>query len=189
MTQVHAGVNTQIGFFHVWNRVAADVAQRQGLSLVDTARTFVLLSVALHDGLQTSFTSKFAYRLWRPITAIRRASEDQNAATDPDPTWTPLLTTPTYPSYAGNVACLSAASARALQIAFNQDDIPFTVTYPRTMGLPTEIRDYRGFSDLAEQEARSRILGGIHFKFDNDASQMSCVKVPEFTAATYMLPR
>jgi phosphate/sulfate permease len=26
--QVHAGVNTQIGFFHVWNRVAADAAQR-----------------------------------------------------------------------------------------------------------------------------------------------------------------
>jgi hypothetical protein len=189
MTQVHAGVNTQIGFFHVWNRVAADVAQRQGLSLVDTARTFVLLTVALHDGLQTSFTSKFAYGLWRPVTAIRRADEDQNAATAADPTWTPLLTTPNYPAYAGNAACLSAASARALQIAFGRDDIPFTVIYPRTMGLPTETRDYAGFWDLAQQEARSRILGGIHYKFDNDASQTHCVKVPEVTAANYMRPR
>jgi len=188
-TQIHAGVNTQVGFFHVWNRVAADVAQRQGLSLVDTARTFVLLTVALHDGLQTSFTSKFAYALWRPVTAIRRAGEDQNAATDADPAWTPLLPTPTYPSYAGNVACLSAASARALQIAFGHDAIPFTVVYPRTMGLPTETRDYQGFGDLAQQEARSRILGGIHFKFDNDVSQTYCPKVPELTAATYMLPR
>ena len=189
MTQVHAGVNTQIGFFHVWNRVAADVAQRQGLTLVDTARTFVLLTVGIHDGLQTSFTSKFAYGLWRPVTAIRRADEDQNAATDADTTWTPLLTTPTYPAYAGNAACLSAASARALQIAFGRDDIPFTVVYPRTMGLPTETRDYAGFWDLAQQEARSRILGGIHFKFDNDGSQAYCVKVPELTAATYMRPR
>ena len=188
-TQIHAGVNTQIGFFHVWNRVAADVSQRAGLSLVDTARTFVLLTVGLHDGLQTSFTSKFAYRLWRPVTAIRRAAEDQNAATDADPAWTPLLPTPTYPSYAGNVACLSAASARALQIAFGRDDIPFTVVYPRTMGLPTETRDYTGFGDLAQQEARSRILGGIHFKFDNDASQTYCAKVPEFTAAHFMRPR
>ena len=187
--QIHAGVNTQIGFFHVWNRVAADVAEREGLSLIDTARTFVLLTVALHDGLQTSFTSKFTYGLWRPVTAIRRAAEDQNAATDADPAWTPLLPTPTYPSYAGNVACLSAASARALQIAFGRDDIPFTVVYPRTMGLPTETRDYAGFWDLAQQEARSRILGGIHFKFDNDASQKYCVKAPEFTAEHFMNPR
>src|SRR6476659_3004996 len=57
--QIHAGVNTQIGFFHVWNRVAADVAQQSGLSLIDTARTFVLMPVGLHAGLQTSFTSQF----------------------------------------------------------------------------------------------------------------------------------
>ena len=187
MTQVHAGVNTQVGFFHVWNRVAADVAQRVGLSLIDTARTFVLLSVGLHDGLQTSMTSKFVYGLWRPVTAIRRASEDQNAATAQDDSWTPLLTTPTYPSYAGNVACLSAASARALQIAFERDDIPFTVTYPRTGGLATEVRDYAGFADLAQKQADSRVLGGIHYRFDNEVSQAACSKVPEFTAQHFML--
>jgi hypothetical protein len=187
--QVHAGVNTEIGFFHVWNRVAGDVAQRQGLSLIDTARTFALLTVAIHDGLQTSFTSKFTYGLWRPVTAIRHASEDLNPDTDQEDDWTPLLTTPTYPSYAGNAACLSAASARALQIAFDQDDIPFTVTYPRTMGLPTETRTYAGFSDLAQQEADSRIFGGIHYRFDNEASQAQCVKAPEFAAERFMLPR
>jgi hypothetical protein len=187
--QVHAGVNTQIGFFHVWNRVAADVAQRHGLSLIDTARTFVLLTVGLHDGLQTSFTSKFTYGLWRPVTAIRRASEDLNPATVQEDNWTPLLTTPTYPSYAGNAACLSAASARALQIAFGGDDIPFTVTYPRTMGLATVTRTYAGFSDLAQQEADSRIFGGIHFRFDNEASQAYCVKAPEFAVEQFMLPR
>ena len=188
-TQIHAGVNTQIGFFHVWNMVAGDVAQRQGLSLIDTARTFVLLTVGLHDGLQTSFTSKFTYGLWRPVTAVRRASEDLNAATTQEDGWTPLLTTPPYPAYAGNAACLSAASARALQIAFGQDDIPFTVIYPRTMGLPTETRDYAGFADLAQQEADSRVFGGIHYRFDNEASQAFCVKAPEFAAKHFMIPR
>jgi hypothetical protein len=187
--QIHAGVNTQIGFFHVWNRVAGDVAERQGLSLLDTARTFVLLTVALHDGLQTSFTSKFTYGMWRPVTAIRRANEDLNPATDPDAVWTPLLNTPPYPAYAGNASCLSAASARALQIAFGRDDIPFTVVYPRTMGLPTETRTYAGFWDLAQQEADSRIFGGIHYRFDSEASQAYCVKAPEFAAKHFMLPR
>jgi hypothetical protein len=189
MAQVFAGVNTTIGFFHVWNIVAGAVAEQHGLSLLDTARMFVLVNVGLHDGLQTSFTSKFTYGMWRPVTAIRRADEDLNPDTTADSTWTPLLATPPYPTYAGNAACLSAASARALQLTFGRDDVPFSVTWPRTMGLPSETRSFAGFWQLADQQARSRIHGGIHFQFDSDASQAACVKVPEFTNANYMVRR
>jgi hypothetical protein len=189
MAQLFAGVNTTIGFIHVWNIVLAETAQSQGLSLIDTARLFALLNVAIHDGLQTSFTSKFVYGLWRPVTAIRRADEDLNPATDPDPTWTPLLTTPPYPSYAGNAACLAAAAARALQLGFGRDNIPYSITWVRTMGLPAVTRSFTGFSDLANQQARSRIHGGIHYQFDSDASQFACPKVSEFTYSHFMLPQ
>jgi hypothetical protein len=189
MAQVFAGVNTTVGFFHVWNIVAGTVAQQQGLSFLDTARMFVLVNVGLHDGLQTSFTSKFVYGLWRQVTAIRRADEDLNPDTAPDPAWTPLLTTPPYPTYAGNAACLSAAAARALQLTLGRDDVAFSITWPRTMGLPSVTRDFTGFWQLADQQARSRIHGGIHFQFDSDASQAACVKVPEFTAANLMVRR
>jgi hypothetical protein len=189
MAQVFAGVNTTIGFFHVWNIVAGDVAQSQALSLVDTARLFVLVNVGLHDGLQTSFTSKFVYGLWRPVTAIRRADEDLNPDTDPDLTWTPLLGTPPYPTYAGNAACLSAAAARAPQLALGRDDVPFSITWNRTMGLPPVTREFTGFWQLADQQARSRIYGGIHFQFDSDASQTSCAKVSEFTDSHFMRPQ
>jgi hypothetical protein len=188
-TQVFAGVNTSIGFFHVWNIVAGTVAHQKRLSLIDTARMFVLVNVGLHDGLQTSFTSKFVYNLWRPVTAIRRADEDLNPDTTADPTWTPLLATPPYPGYAGNAACQSAASARALELSLGSADVPFSVTVPRTMGLPSVTRDFKGFWDLADQQARSRIYGGIHFQFESDASRAACVKVPEFTHANFMVRR
>jgi Domain of unknown function (DUF6851) len=173
----------------VFFRVAEDVARTQGLSLVDTARLFAFVSVAQHDGLQTSFTSKFTYGLWRPVTAIRRANEDGNPLTDPDPEWLPLLITPPYPSYAGNASCLSAAAARALQLAMGSDEIPFSVTW---IGVPpnTDVtRDYNRFSDLAEEFARSRIFGGIHYQFDSDASQSACPKVADYVHAHYMLER
>jgi hypothetical protein len=32
--------------------------------------------------------AKYAYHLWRPITAIRETADDQNAATTPDPSFT-----------------------------------------------------------------------------------------------------
>lgn len=187
--QLVAGVNTTVGFLHVWNLVAGDTAQREGLSLIETARLFALVNVSLHDGLQTSFTSKFIYGQWRPVTAIRRAAEDLNPATDADPSWTPLLTTPPYPSYPGNVACLAASAARALQLVFGRDDIAFSVTWPRTGGLPAVTRDFSGFWQLADQKARSRVLGGIHFQFESEASFTACVKVAEFAHARFMKPR
>lgn len=187
--QLVAGVNTTVGFLHVWNLVSVDTALRQGLSLVDTARLFVLVNVALHDGLQTSFTAKFIYGAWRPVTAIRRADQDLNPATEADPTWTPLLATPPYPSYPGNVACLAAAAARALQLAHGRDDVAFSVTWPRTAGLPSVTRDYTSFWRLADDEARSRLHGGIHFQFESDASQVACAAVAEFTHANYMRPQ
>ena len=52
------------------------------------------------------------------------------------------------------------------------------------MGLPNVTRDFTGFWQLADQQARSRIYGGIHYQFDSDASQAACVKVTEFTDAT-----
>ena len=170
-------------------KVAADVARTQGLSLVDTARLFAFVSVALHDGLQTSFTSKFAYGLWRPVTAIRRADEDGNPLTDPDPDWIPLLITPPYPTYAGNASCLSAAAARALQLVFGTDEVPFSVTWVGIAPNPDVTRDYDRFSDLAEEFARSRIYGGIHFQFDSDASQSACPRVADYVYANYMIER
>jgi hypothetical protein len=46
-----------------------------------------------------------------------------------------------------------------------------------------------GAGRLAQEEADSRIFGGIHFRFDNEASQTYCTKVPEFTAEHFILPR
>jgi hypothetical protein len=189
LAQVFAGVNSSTSFLHVWNIVAAEVAQSQGLSLIDSARLFALVNVSFHDGLQTSFTSKFVYGLWRPLTAIRRADEDLNPATDADPTWTPLLATPPYPSYAGNVACLSAAVARAHELVFGRNNIPFSVAWIRTGGFANVTRDFTGFWDLANQQSESRINGGIHYRFDQDASRAACVKVAEFAYTHFMLPR
>jgi hypothetical protein len=173
----------------VWSNVAADVARTQGLSLVDTARLFAFVSVAIHDGLQTSFTSKFAYGRWRPVTAIQRADEDGNPLTDPDPDWLPLLITPPYPTYAGNASCLSAAAARALQLVFGTDEVPFSVAWVGIPPTPDITRDYDRFSELAEEAARSRIYGGIHFQFDSDASQAACPKVADYVHANYMIQR
>jgi hypothetical protein len=186
LAQLFAGVINPIPFVTFWNILTADLAEERGLSLVDTARLFALVNVSIHDGLQTSFTSKFVYGLWRPVTAIRRADEDLNDATTADPTWLPLLATPPYPSYAGNAACLSKAGSRALERALGTDEMAISFTWP---GTPAYTREWTSLSQLADTVAKSRVWGGIHYQFDTDASQVSCKNVADYVFANFMRPR
>jgi hypothetical protein len=186
--RLFASVGNSTIHFMMWGNVARDVARQAHWSLVDTARLFALVYASMHDGLQTSHTSKFVYGLWRPITAIRRADEDLNPATTADAAWTPLLTTPPYPSHSSNMTCVGVSSARALERAFGRDDVPFSVTWIGTGGNANVTRTYTSFSELAQQQARSRVYGGIHFDFELTTSTDSCTKVADWVADHYARP-
>ena len=69
------------------------------MTLSDNARLFALLNVAMTDAVISCWDAKDFFEFWRPITAIRLADTDGNPDTMPQPTWTPLLTTPNYPDY------------------------------------------------------------------------------------------
>ena len=183
------GSGTATNFLSIWNNVARDVARERQLSLVETARVFVLMNTSVHDTLQTVQSSKFVYGLWRPVTAIRQADTDLNPATDPDPTWLPLLTTPPYPSYAGNMASIGASAARALELAFGANDIPVTTTWKQSGGLPDVTHSFGSFSQVAEEQSESRIYGGIHYRFDQTAGQQVARSTADFVFANFMTPR
>jgi hypothetical protein len=173
----------------VWNRIAQDMAKTHDTSLPDTARMFALMDMALNDGLQTSFAAKYNYVLWRPITAIRRADEDGNPATDADPTWTTLHpTTPAYGSYSGNAATAGASCATVLANVFGTDSVPFEVHWD-AYGFPGVTRSYSGFSAAAQEEADSRIYGGIHFRFDSVGGQYIGSHVGEYVVDHVLTPR
>jgi hypothetical protein len=173
----------------VWNGVARDLTYIKNLSLIESTRMFALLNVSMMDGLQTAQASKYVFQVWRPVTAIQRAGEDMNPATDADPDWMPLLTTPADPSYAGNMACIGAASARALALYFGTNDIPVSFQWSSTDGINYVARGFSGFWQMAEHQAASREYGGIHFHFDTTASQEVCPKVAGYVYANYMRPK
>jgi hypothetical protein len=188
LARLWSGVGTSTGFFSVWNNVTRDVVLARELSLVETARVFVLVNVSIHDALQTTQASKFVYGVWRPVTAIRAADTDLNPDTDPDSTWLPLITTPPYPSYAGNLATIGASAARALQLVCGTNDVPVAVTWSLPGGLPGVTRHFDGFWQAAEEEAMARIYGGIHYRFDQQAGQQVGESVAEFVFANVMRP-
>ena len=189
IAQRWAAVGTSTQNQHVWSNVLRDLARQTGLSALDAARGYALLAVTMHDGLQATLNGKFLYGLWRPVTAIREAERDGNAATAADPTWLPLLATPPYPSYPGNMTCLASTGSRTLQRLFGRDDFRFSVTWTGTGGAADITRPYNGFRELANEQARSRIYGGIHFEFDHQASFGVCIPLADYAFDNYMQRR
>ena len=186
VAQLWAGVGTPTNFLFVWNNVARTVATARALTTVEKARLFALTNFALHDALQTTFASKFYYGLWRPVSAIRRADEDGNANTTADPSWSSLITNPPYPSYAGNNAAIGTSQSTILALFFGRDDIQFQHTWEGANGTT---RSYAGFGAMADEEARARVYGGIHFTFDNVAGQSVGRNVANNIFANVMRPR
>jgi hypothetical protein len=186
VAQLWAGVNTTTQIFFIWNNVARTVGTSRNLSTVDAARLFALLNIAYHDGLQTTMTSKYLYGFWRPVTAIRRADEDNNPNTSPDPNWLSLITNPPYPSYAGNHAMVGASQATILASFFGRDDIRFQHTWEGPSGMT---RSYAGFNAMANEEERARVYGGIHFTFDQVAGQSAGRNVANFVFQNFMTPK
>ncbi len=186
VARLWANVNTPTNFLLVWNNVARTVSLAQQISTVERARLFALTNISLHDALQTTFTSKFQHGMWRPITAIRRADEDGNAATSPDAAWSSLITAPPYPSYAGNMAAIGMSQATILALFFGRDDIRFDHTW---LGAGGATRSYAGFGAMADEQARARVYGGIHFTFDNVAGQSVGTNVANYVFSKLMRPR
>jgi hypothetical protein len=184
-----ASVNYRTQWAGVWNQVTRNVATQQQLPLIEAARLFALVNTTMQDSVQTSMASKYAYSLWRPVHAIQHADQDMNDGTVADPAWMPLLTTPPYPSYAGNMACIGAGTARALQLYFGTNDIPLSVTWEGINGNANVTRNFAGFQQLSEHSGISREYGGIHYHFDTTASWEICPNVANYIHANYMRPK
>ena len=186
VAQLWANVNTPTSIWFVWNNVARTVAVSRNTTTVENARLFALMNIAFHDALQTTMASKFVHGLWRPMTAIRRADEDGNSDTAPDPNWTPLLGNPPYPSFAGNHAAIGTSQSTVLALFFGRDDIRFDHTWEGAGGAT---RSYSGFTAMANEEERSRVYGGIHFPFDQTAGQSVGRNVANYVFQNLMRPR
>jgi hypothetical protein len=170
---------TTTGIPGVWNNLTRDLIRSQNLNDLEAARLYALVNMTFHDALFVSFSGKFLYGFWRPVTAIREAARDGNPATEPDAAFTSLIPTPPYPTYPGNYACLASAIGQVFTRYFGRDNLPFSITWAEPAG-PGITRSYNGFRQLADEAARSRVYGGIHFNFDTTSSFGVCIPLADY---------
>jgi len=165
-----------------WNVIAQIAATQKNNTLAQNARLFAMLDTTLADAAIVSWESKYFYDMWRPVTAIRQASIDNNPATVVDPNWTSLLVTPPFQTYTSGHSTFSGAAAAALKGFFGTDQMSFVVP-SEVAGVPS--RSFTSFSQAAAEAGISRIYGGIHFNFDNVAGLTSGKQLGEYAVRSF----
>jgi hypothetical protein len=191
---------TEIALFWVessplmWNRLARTVSIAEGLDLWENARLFGLLNIALTDGYIGTFETKYHYRFWRPVTAIRLADIDGNAATTADPNWTPLLENPPIPDYDSGHAVEGGVGAQVLRRFFHDDSMSFSLcsfTLPegeRCNDPSPTLRHFTSFSQARDENAVSRIYVGFHFRDAVETGSHHGKKIANWTVKSVMQP-
>jgi hypothetical protein len=133
---------TEIGNFWAYDRPGTgappvlfienmvEIGEAIGNTPADNARMFAMASVALADSIIAAWDTKYEVDLWRPITAIRDASNDGNSNTEADITWEYLGApgadpngtaddfTPPFPAYVSGHATMGGAIFKSLELFY-----------------------------------------------------------------------
>jgi hypothetical protein len=150
-----------------WNHAANQMARANHLSLSDSNRLLAVLNIAMADTAVTIWSAKRFYGAnptevtWRPVTAIPLADTDGNLDTVPDPSWLPLINTPSHPEYPAGHPSLNGAAASVLLSHFD-DAQTFTLT-TRLSGVDLPNRTYTSIAQARADGNNARVWGGMHY--------------------------
>ena len=150
----------------VFNQAAVQVAQQQGATLSENARTLALINMAMSDSLVASFFNKYHYNFWRPETAIHAGDTDGNPKTEAGPNYVPFITTPCFPSYPSNHGSAGNAAAEVLRRVYGEAGQSITLTNP---AVPAITLQYSSFKQITDDISDARVYAGIHFRTDQKA--------------------
>jgi len=162
------------------------IALRQEMSLVDTARLMALVAVAESDAIIAVMDAKYKYDFWRPITAIRNGDIDGNPATEREATWQPIDNTPLHPEYPCAHCIVSSAVATAIESVLGGSAIPeVALTSPFAPGVTHRFTDLGAYT---EEVANARIYAGFHYRFSTVVGKEMGRKIGAHAAKTVLTP-
>lgn len=183
-------------------RLTQIVSEQQLLSLVENARLFALVGLALGDAAIVAWDAKYSTEidLWRPESAIQLADTDDNPATEKDASWKPLSNnpvlmdddpnkhfSPAFPAYVSGHATFGATHAGIMRAYFGRDDISFELD-TEDPNAPGITRSFESFSAAALENGRSRVYLGVHYQWDADQGYISGTRLADYIAANFLKP-
>jgi hypothetical protein len=167
-----------------YNAIVRQIATAKNMDLVDCARLYALTAMAASDAFIAVFDGKYAYNLWRPITAIRNADMTNNPATPREASWLPLGTTPMHPEYPCAHCIVASAVSNVLQSVVGNDVGEITLASPTAPGVT---RKWTRLQDYSDEVSNARVYAGFHYRFSAEAGKEMGRKIAELAVSTQLL--
>lgn len=151
-----------------WMNIVGIASIKQKADFNTTVAAYTQTSIALFDAFISCWDEKFSSNYVRPETVINKYVSDS---------WRPYIQTPPFPSFTSGHATISAAAAEVMT-SFYGNNLSYTDTSLVEFGIKN--RTFANFRAAAQEAAMSRLYGGIHYKFDNEAGARSGLKIGEY---------
>ena len=142
-----------------WISIANQVIEKEKPSSIKTIVVYLKTSLALSDALVACWGLKYRYNIERPRTYINRVIQRD---------WQPYIEDPPFPSYPAGHAMLSAAAAAVLENAFGSSYQLTDYTHDGRQEYAGMPRTFHSFTEMAHENALSRLWAGVHFRMDCD---------------------
>ncbi|GLW91261.1 vanadium-dependent haloperoxidase [Actinokineospora globicatena] len=143
-------------------------------SLADRVRLVAVYNVAAVDTQIATSDAKYAYQLWRPVTALRTGGL---------PSWTPLHVTPAHPDYPSGHATYAGVSEQVLtSLTGPRTRQPFDLNSPTAPGV---VIQYQTWRDLSRDNINARVWSGIHTRIADEVGTDLGRTVGRHTLATF----
>jgi len=171
-----------------WNDVARQLIARNDLDVSDAAHLLAMENLAAADTAISTWNGKYHFDLWRPFQAIRKAALDDNPATSPDLTWTPLISAP-YPDNPSGHLGLDSSHTTVLRMFFGNapaGDYEITSSFVNPGGPAT--RTFISLSQAVDEVIEARIWAGLHFRTADVQAVQLGTNVANYAAANYFEP-
>jgi predicted nucleic acid-binding Zn ribbon protein len=142
---------------HSFNILAQLLAEEK-CSLEKASVAICRMAIAQNDAFICCWKGKYDYNLLRPYTYIRRYI---------DPGFNTVIGTPPFPAYTSGHSSEIGAADRILTMLFTNGSGDYLFTDYSQLQFGFNARNFKNFSEMADECANSRLYGGIHFPMDN----------------------
>ena len=143
---------------HTFN-ILMQLLQENKTTLEKASVAYAKLAIAENDAFIACWKGKYQYILIRPVTYIQKYI---------DPSFNTVIGTPPFPSYTSGHSCEIGASAKIFTMLFTDGSGNYKFTDESQLQYGFMPRNYTNFNEMADECAKSRFYGGIHYPMDND---------------------
>ncbi|MEO5859964.1 MAG: vanadium-dependent haloperoxidase [Pyrinomonadaceae bacterium] len=171
----------------VYMPVILSVANAGNREVTQNARLIAMVSQAMDDAVIAVFDAKWAYKFWRPVTAIRNGDIDGNDATERDPSWVPFIETPMHPEYPCAHCIVASTIGTVLQLELGDTPLPPLSSVSPT--LPGATRRWTTIDGFVREVSEARICDGVHFRNSTEVANVMGKKVGELTFSKFAPPK